>query len=67
MKWFWIAGIFSLLPIWRDSSYPNQGRNFWQFILDQSTAGHTLTHIPYEQAVTKAREAYHEVVQSISQ
>lgn len=48
--------ILCLLPVWRDSAHPEEGRWFWEFIGDMQPEHQR--HIPYEQAVEQAREAF---------
>lgn len=54
MKWLIGALAFSLLPIWRTAQGGNY-RNLYQFLGDFSAG---QIHIPYEEAVNRAREAY---------
>lgn len=55
--------IASLLPIWRGAGHSrHDGVNFWRLLRDSthlmpdSPFGHP--HLPYEEAVRQAREAY---------
>ena len=52
-----IAGLaFTFLPIWRTAVHSRkEGVNMWQALVD-ITQNHP--HIPYEEAVERAREAY---------
>jgi len=66
MKWFIalsVLGIVSVLPIWRGAGHSrHDGVSFWQLLYDSthltpdSPFGHP--HLPYEDAVRRAQEAY---------
>jgi hypothetical protein len=47
---------FILLPIWRNSTHPGEGRNLIQYWED--TAYNHVAHISYEEAVQRSQEAY---------
>jgi len=58
-----IAGVSTFLPIWRGAGHPRtEGISFWRLLRDstqtlkESPFGHP--HIPYTEAVERAREAY---------
>jgi hypothetical protein len=53
-----LAALVSLLPFWRDSMHPNEGRNLWEFYADTHSQEYIDSHIPFEDAVDEAREAY---------
>jgi len=48
----------SILPVWRDPSYDGPA-NLWIHVWSMATKDRE--HIPYDQAVTEAQEAYNEV------
>ncbi len=48
----------SLAEIWRSSLHPNVGLNFWDYLQADTSAEHSTKHLPYNEAVTKAQEAY---------
>ena len=49
--------IFSFLPIWRVAGV-DHGLNLWDYLHESNTEEYEMRHIPYEQAVEKARLAY---------
>lgn len=58
-----MAGVSTFLPIWRGAGHPRtEGISFWKLLRDStqdlkgSPFGHP--HIPYEEAVARASEAY---------
>jgi hypothetical protein len=53
-----LATLATFLPFWRDSMHPNEGRNLWQFFSDTHKQEYYNSHIPFEQAVAEAQEAY---------
>ncbi len=62
MHWV-IAGLaFTLLPIWRSGVHSRkEGRNLWQFMTDLTQEEYYpfgQPHIPYDEAVEQAKEAY---------
>ena len=64
MNWIIIGGalFLSLLPIWRSGVHSRkEGVNFWQYMQDLTQEGYEPfghPHIPYEEAVAQAKEAY---------
>ena len=57
------VGVATFLPIWRGAGHPRtEGISFWQLLHDStrtladSPFGHP--HIPYGEAVARARQAY---------
>lgn len=57
MNFLVIALGVSLLPVWR-AAPDKRGLNLWQAMSYMSSPEHAALHIPYEQAVEEAREAY---------
>lgn len=60
VKWVVAGLVFSVLPIWRDSLHPLEGRTLWDYFIDVHTKEYYDSHIPYAEAVAKAREAWNE-------
>lgn len=62
MKWLLIAIAVSFLPIWRSGVHSRkEGVDFYQYMRDLNQKGYEPfghPHIPYEEAVLKAEEAY---------
>jgi len=62
MKWLIAALAFSFFPIWRSGVHSRkEGVNFWQYLGDINQPGYEpfgYPHIPYEEAVERAKEAY---------
>ena len=63
---FWITaalfGFASILPIWRQGSVRDM--NFWQYLSYVNQEGYEPfghPHIPYEEAVARAHEAWEEI------
>jgi len=57
-----ILGTASFLPIWRGGGHPRtEGVSFWQLLHDTTKSEYYpfgSPHIPYSEAVTRARKAY---------
>lgn len=60
-------GVVASLPIWRGAGHSRkEGVTFWQLLYDStnlepdSPFGHA--HLPYDEAVQRAREAWQEVL-----
>jgi len=64
MKWLIIGVAFSLLPIWRVAGIED-GLNFWTYLRESNSEEYELRHIPYDEAVAKAGEAYRQIVSTI--
>lgn len=63
-----MLGIVSFLPVWRGAGHSrHDGVSFWKLLRDsthltpESPFGHP--HIPYEEAVRRAHNAYQELYQ----
>jgi len=54
----WLLVLLSLLPVWRDSMHPGEGRDLYEYFEDVHQQPYYDSHIPYSEAVTKAQEAY---------
>ncbi len=52
--------ILSFVPIWRSANAPGLALNFWEYLIysQRLANGYPDTHIPYEEAVEKARTAW---------
>lgn len=57
MKTILILLAFSLAPIWR-AAPDKRGMDFWTYERYVGSEEYINSHIPYEDAVAKAREAY---------
>lgn len=60
-----IAGVASLLPIWRGAGHSrHDGVSFWKLLRDSShlepDSPFGAPHLPYDEAERRAREAYRE-------
>ena len=62
VNWLIAGLVFSLFPIWRSGVHSRkEGRNLWEYVADISQKGYEPfghPHIPYEEAVVRANEAY---------
>ncbi len=59
-NWIVLGLAFSLIPIWRSAGGSN-GLNLWQYyaaVHQGDINGFPYPHIPYEEAVRRASEAY---------
>jgi len=56
MKWLVILGILGLAPIWRDPGWQG-GVSFYEMLYNYATKPQKH-HIPVEEAIEKARQAY---------
>lgn len=50
--------ILLLLPVWRDSMHPGEGLWIWEYMNNVHQQEYYDSHIPYDEAVKKAHEAY---------
>jgi len=51
------GGLFSLLPIWRAAGHEG-GMNFWSYIFYMGSDEHRQLHIPYNNALSEARNVW---------
>jgi len=62
LQWLIAGLVFTFVPIWRSGVHSRkEGVNFWQYMSDLNQEGYEPfghPHIPYEEAVEQAREAY---------
>jgi len=57
MWWLFGLGLSSFLPVWRAAG-SEKGLSLWQYMAYVSTDEYKESHIPYEEAVEKAQEAF---------
>lgn len=61
-----IVGVGSFLPIWRGAGHSrHDGVSFWKLLHDSThltpDSPFGYSHLPYEEAIRRAREAYQEL------
>lgn len=60
MNWFVILFIASLAPIWRGAGHSRlDGISFWQYFSEAACV--QQTHLPVDEAVYRAQQAYQEL------